>query len=214
MLNSTSTSHPPSPQPSPASGRGSEGSALSPHPLPPAGEGRGEGASTAQDLIQGKVYVLGDDVNTDLCCSGKYLPGKDEAFIASQAFEAIAPGFAARFAAGGVIVGGKHFGINSSREQAVHILRRMGVAAIVAPSFGRQFFRNAINNGLLVVECDIAGINDGDAIALDLKAPVLKVEARKIERTLPAIPSAIRAILREGGLIPFLRKYPDWEVPA
>jgi 3-isopropylmalate dehydratase small subunit len=172
------------------------------------------GNDASHDSVTGRVYLLGDDVNTDLCCSGKYLPGKDEAFIASQAFEAIAPGFATRFAAGGVIVGGKHFGINSSREQAVHILRRMGVAAIVAPSFGRQFFRNAINNGLLVVECDTAGIGEGDAIALDLNAPVLKVEARKIERALPAIPSAIRAILREGGLIPFLRKYPDWEVPA
>jgi 3-isopropylmalate dehydratase small subunit len=164
--------------------------------------------------VTGRVYLLGDDVNTDLCCSGKYLPGKDEAFIASQAFEAIAPGFAARFTAGGVIVGGKHFGINSSREQAVHVLRRMGVAAIVAPSFGRQFFRNAINNGLLVVECDTAGISEGDVIALDLNASVLTVQARMIERTLPAVPSAIRAILREGGLIPFLRKYPDWEVPA
>jgi 3-isopropylmalate dehydratase small subunit len=98
--------------------------------------------------IQGRVYLLGDDVNTDLNCSGKYLPGKDEAFIATQAFEAVSPGFATRFVAGSVIVAGKHFGINSSREQAVHILRRMGVAAIVAPSFGRQFFRNAINNGL------------------------------------------------------------------
>ncbi len=170
--------------------------------------------NTGADRVQGRVYLLGDDVNTDLCCSGKYLPGKDEAFIASQAFEAIAPGFAARFAAGGVIVGGKHFGCNSSREQAVHILLRMGVAAIVAPSFGRQFFRNAINNGLLVVECDTSGIGEGDVITLDLNAPVLKVSERKMERALPAIPSAIRAILREGGLIPFLRKYPDWEVPA
>jgi 3-isopropylmalate dehydratase small subunit len=83
--------------------------------------------------LQGRVYRLGDDVNTDLNCSGKYLPGKDEAFIAAQAFDAVSPGFASRFVAGGVIVAGTHFGINSSREQAVHILRRMGVAAIVAP---------------------------------------------------------------------------------
>jgi 3-isopropylmalate dehydratase small subunit len=161
-----------------------------------------------------RTYVLGDDVNTDLCCSGKYLPGKDEAFIASQAFEAISPGFAARFSSGGVIVAGHHFGINSSREQAVHILRRMGVAAIVAPSFGRQFFRNAINNGLLVVECDTAGIEEGDLIALDLETSVLTVAQRQITRALPAVPEAIRAILREGGLIPFLKKYPDWQVTA
>jgi 3-isopropylmalate dehydratase small subunit len=164
--------------------------------------------------ILASAYRLGDDVNTDLCCSGKYLPGKDEAFIAAQAFEAIAPGFAARFAPGGVIVAGQHFGINSSREQAVHILRRMGVAAIVAPSFGRQFFRNAINNGLLVVECDTAGIEDGDALSIDLGVQALKVPSRQLTIELPAIPFEIRAILQEGGLIAFLRKYPDWVLPS
>lgn len=169
---------------------------------------------SADDIIQGQAYLLGDDVNTDLCCSGKYLPGKDENYIAAQAFEAVSPGFATRFATGGVIVAGKHFGINSSREQAVHILRRMGVAAIVAPSFGRQFFRNAINNGLPVLECDTSGIAAGDAVLLDLGGKALTVAGRAISRPLPAMPAAIRAILREGGLIPFLAKYPNWELPA
>jgi 3-isopropylmalate dehydratase small subunit len=168
----------------------------------------------SNDLIGGRVYLLGDDVNTDLNCSGKYLPGKDEAFIAAQAFESVSPGFAKRFVPGGVIVAGTHFGINSSREQAVHILRRMGVSAIVAPSFGRQFFRNAINNGLPVVECDIDGLLDGDEITIDLAAPSLYVQAKQIQRPLRAVPKAIRAILQEGGLIPFLKKYPDWEVPV
>jgi 3-isopropylmalate dehydratase small subunit len=163
-------------------------------------------------ITTGTAYVLGDDVNTDLNCSGKYLPGKDEAFIAAQAFEAVSPGFAKRFASGGIIVAGTHFGINSSREQAVHILRRMGVAAIVAPSFGRQFFRNAINNGLLVVECDTTGIADGDTLALDLDAHTLTAQGGKLVRTLPDIPQAVRAILREGGLIAFLAKHPNWEI--
>lgn len=169
---------------------------------------------TINDTLRGNVFILGDDVNTDLNCSGKYLPGKDEAYIAAQAFDAVAPGFAARFQAGGVIVAGTHFGINSSREQAVHILRRMGVTAIVAPSFGRQFFRNAINNGLPVLECDTTGIADGDALVLDLSAHVLKVTGKEIARPLRTMPAAIRSILREGGLIPFLRKYPQWEEPA
>ena len=80
----------------------------------------------AHARFRGPVFVLGDDINTDLNCSGKYLPGKDENFIAAQAFDAVSPGFAARFTAGGIIVAGTHFGINSSREQAVHILRRLG----------------------------------------------------------------------------------------
>jgi len=166
------------------------------------------------DLIQARAYVLGDDVNTDLNCSGKYLPGKDEAFIAAQAFEAVSPGFASRFVAGGVIVAGTHFGINSSREQAVHILRRMGVQAIVAPSFGRQFFRNAINNGLPVLEGVIEGIAEGDAIEIDMVHSCWRVQAKQLERPLAPVPQAIRAILDEGGLIPFLKKYPDWEVTA
>ncbi len=162
--------------------------------------------------LQGRVYRLGDDVNTDLNCSGKYLPGKDEAFIAAQAFDAVSPGFASRFVAGGVILAGTHFGINSSREQAVHILRRMGVAAIVAPSFGRQFFRNAINNGLPVIECDVAGIEEGDTLNIDMAGQKLEVSNRNVVRTLGAVPEAILAILAEGGLIPFLKKYPDWKI--
>lgn len=168
----------------------------------------------SMDILRGTCFLLGDDVNTDLNCSGKYLPGKDETYIATQAFEAIAPGFAARFQPGGVIVAGKHFGINSSREQAVHILGRMGVTAIVAPSFGRQFFRNAINNGLPVLECDTAGIAAGDELVIDLGAHTLAVPGQSPARTLRTMPPAIRAILREGGLISFLRKYPDWEVVA
>ena len=168
----------------------------------------------SQDMLRGAVFRLGDDVNTDLNCSGKYLPGKDEAYIAAQAFEAVSPGFAGRFTAGGIIVAGTHFGINSSREQAVHILRRMGVAAIVAPSFGRQFFRNAINNGLPVLECDTRLIAEGDELVLDFEAHCLTVADKPIRRALPVLPPVIRAILREGGLIPFLAKHPQWELTA
>ena len=120
--------------------------------------------------ITGRVHLLGDSINTDTQCSGKYMPGKDNAYVAQHAFEQSAPGFSARFKAGDVIVAGRNFGINSSREQAVHILRLMGVAAIVAQSFGRQFFRNTINNGLPAIECDIAGIVDGDEITIDFAA--------------------------------------------
>src|SRR5579862_3395751 len=147
-------------------------------------------------VLQGIAFVLGDNVNTDLNCSGKYLPGKDEAYVAAQAFEAVSPGFAARFKAGGVIVAGKHFGINSSREQAIHILRRMGVATVLAPSFGRQFFRNAINNGLPAVECDTAGIMSGDLLVLDSEAHALRVPSKDIVRPLHPLPAVIDAILK------------------
>ncbi|MDO8553088.1 MAG: 3-isopropylmalate dehydratase [bacterium] len=162
--------------------------------------------------IKGRVHLLGDNINTDLNCSSKYLPGKDNAYIAQHAFEQVAPGFASRFRPGDVIVAGRNFGINSSREQAVHILRLMGVAAIIAQSFGRQFFRNTINNGLPAVECDIAGIADGDEITIDLAAGKVAVAARNINRTVAALPPAVQSILAAGGLIAFLQKHPDWKI--
>jgi 3-isopropylmalate dehydratase small subunit len=162
--------------------------------------------------IAGRARILPAEINTDINCSSKYLPGKDNAYIAQHAYENVAPGFAARFEPGDVIVAGKNFGINSSREQAVHIMRLMGAAAIVAPAFGRQFFRNAINNGLPVVECDIDGIADGDHIAIALDAGTVEVSARGIARKVPALPPAVQRILAEGGLIPFLQKHPDWNL--
>lgn len=162
--------------------------------------------------ISGRAHLLGDEINTDLHCSSKYLPGRDAAYIAQRAFEQVAPGFAARFGKGDVIVAGRNFGINSSREQAVHIMRMMGVSAIVAVSFGRQFFRNAINNGLPVVECDIAGIEENDDIAIDLERGSVTLPARGITRSVPQLPREIRAILSAGGLIPFLREHPQWQL--
>jgi 3-isopropylmalate dehydratase small subunit len=160
--------------------------------------------------IRGSAHVLGDDINTDLHCSSKYLPGKDDAYIGQHAFEQLVPDFPARFKAGDIIVAGRNFGINSSREQAVHVMREMGVAAIVAASFGRQFFRNCINNGLPVVECDVSGIAQGDDIEVDVGTGRVAVPQRKIARTVAALPAEVQAILAAGGLTAFLKKHPDW----
>ncbi|MDB5809463.1 MAG: dmdB [Betaproteobacteria bacterium] len=165
-----------------------------------------------ETTIKGRARLLGEHINTDINCSSKYLPGKDNAYIAQHAFDNVAPGFAPRFKPGDLIVAGKNFGINSSREQAVHIMKLMGVAAIVAPAFGRQFFRNAINNGLPVIECDITGIDDGDAIEVNLAAGKVVVAARSINRTVAVLPPAVQRILAEGGLIAFLQKHPDWSL--
>jgi 3-isopropylmalate dehydratase small subunit len=170
-------------------------------------------APAAFAAIRGRAHVLGDEINTDLHCSSKYLPGKDNAYIAQHAFEQISPGFSARFRAGDVIVAGTNFGINSSREQAVHVMRVLGVAAVVAVSFGRQFFRNAINNGLPVVECDVSGIGQDDEIEIDLLAGRVSVKSRGIVRSVPPLPAAVHAILAAGGLIPFLKEHPHWEMP-
>jgi len=163
-------------------------------------------------LIRGKARLLGDDINTDLHCSSKYHPGRDNAFVAQRAFEQLSPGFASRFGKGDVIVAGKNFGNNSSREQAVHILHLMGVAGIVSVAFGRQFFRNCINNGLPVVECDLAGVQDGDEIEIDLSGGRVTVSKRNLVREVPPLPVEVQHILAAGGLIPFLKAHPDWGV--
>lgn len=163
-------------------------------------------------LIKGRARLLGDDINTDLHCSSKYLPGKNTDYIAKVAFDQLAPGYANRFQSGDILVAGRNFGHNSSREQAAHVLKIMGAGALVALSFGRQFFRNAVNNGVPVVECAIDGIEDGDEIVIDLAAGTLAVPARGIERRFPPLAPQMQALLAEGGLIPFLRKYPDWSV--
>lgn len=162
--------------------------------------------------IRGRAHLLGDGINTDIHCSSKYHPGRDNAYVAQHAFEHVSPGFPQRFTRGGIIVAGKNFGNNSSREQAVHILRAMGVAGLVSTAFGRQFYRNCINNGLPAVECDLAGIAEGDEVEIDLAAGRVTVAARGIVREVPVLPPAVQAILAAGGLLPFLKAHPDWKV--
>lgn len=164
------------------------------------------------DIIKGGVRLLGEAVSTDLHCTNKYLPGKRVEEIAAVAFEALSPGFAQAFAKGDVIVAGRNFGINSSREQALQVMHRLGVAAVVAPSFGRLFYRNAINNGLPVIECPIDGIEQEDAIEIDLERGRVSVPARHIVRSVPPLPAAVQGLLAAGGLIPFLRRHPDWKL--
>jgi 3-isopropylmalate dehydratase small subunit len=162
--------------------------------------------------IRGRARLLPAEINTDVHCSAKYLPGKDAAYVAQHAFEQVAPEFVSRFEAGDVIVAGVNFGINSSREQAIQVMRLLGVAAIVSPAFGRQFFRNAINGGLPVVECDIARIEEGEDIELDLTEGALRVPSRDVQRAFAPLPAAMQSLLAAGGLIPFLQAHPDWKL--
>jgi 3-isopropylmalate dehydratase small subunit len=164
--------------------------------------------------IRGAAHLLGDDVNTDIHCSAKYFPGKNTADMVQHAFERLAPGFSLHVKPGDVVVAGRNFGINSSREQAVHILRTMGIAALIAQSFGRQFFRNCINNGLPAVECDISGIRAGDEVEVDLIGGTVADAASGIARKVTPLPSEVQALLAAGGLIPFIKRHPDWQLTS
>jgi 3-isopropylmalate dehydratase small subunit len=163
--------------------------------------------------VHGRAHVFGDNINTDLHCSNKYRHiGKDVAFLAEHAFEEIEPGLVKRIQPGDVLVAGANFGINSSREQGVQVLKALGIAAVIARSFGRAFFRNAINNGLLVVTCPIDGIANGDEVEIDLQVGRVAVPGKGISQSTAALPEAVQAILFAGGLIPFLQQHPDWKL--
>ncbi len=157
--------------------------------------------------IRGKVWKYGDDVNTDVIFPGKYtytITDRNE--MASHALEDLDPGFAKAVKPGDIIVAGKNFGCGSSREQAATCLKMAGVGAVVAASFARIFFRNAINEGLPLVECPaaISAIESGQDIDIDVEAGILR--AGSAEFRFPGLPESVMGIVREGGLIPYTRK--------
>ncbi len=159
-----------------------------------------------EKIITGKVWVLGDDIDTDVIYPGKYLPILDPVEMAEHALEGYSADFPAKLRRGDVIVAGMNFGSGSSREQAATCLKSAGVAAIVAGSFARIFFRNAVNQGLPLVQAKVADrFNDGDEI-------VINFEEGRIGDTVgnrypfPRLPESVQAILDEGGLIPAVRR--------
>ncbi len=162
--------------------------------------------------LQGQAFVLGDHINTDLHCSGKYLPNQSVEAIAKIAFDKLSPGFAAKIATtnGGIVVAGDSFGINSSREQAVHIMKIMNIRGIIAKSFGRQFFRNAINNGMPVLECDTSALIDGETLKVDFSTGNI-TRADLSTLAAPPLPKEMIKLIEFGGLIPFLKEHPDWK---
>ncbi len=157
--------------------------------------------------ISGRAWKYGDDVNTDVIFPGKYTYTlNDPAAIAAHALEDLDPAFAANVRPGDIVVGGRNWGCGSSREQAVKCLKWAGVGAVIAASFARIFYRNAINNGLPAVVCRAAveHITAGEAVAVDLAAGTIRCEAGSFP--FEPFPPSVRAILDAGGLIPYLQK--------
>jgi len=155
----------------------------------------------------GKVWKYGDDVNTDVIFPGKYTyQPMEPSEMAEHAMEDLDPDFAKNVKPGDVIVAGKNFGCGSSREQAATCLKAAGVAAVVAPSFSRIFFRNAINGGLPVIELPRGTdlIESGDEIGIDFESGIVEHEGRSY--SFPPLPPEVLAILEDGGLIPHVKK--------
>jgi len=158
-------------------------------------------------MIEGKVWKYGNDVNTDVIFPGKYTyKPMTPAEMAQHALEDLDATFAKGVKPGDIMVAGANFGCGSSREQAATCVKASGVAAVVAVSFSRLFFRNAINEGLPVIELAYGtdAITKGDTIGIDFERGVVIHEGR--EYHFPALPKEVLAILDDGGLIPHVKK--------
>lgn len=154
-----------------------------------------------------KVWRYGDDVNTDMLFPGKYTytcSTADE--VKPHLLEDLDPSFAKGVQKGDVIFAGKNFGCGSSREQPVIGLVAVGIGAVVAGSVARIFYRAAINQGLLVVECPaaVAAYHPGDAVVVDVQGGVVRVGSKSF--SFPRLPPEILAIRDAGGLLPYTRE--------
>ena len=158
--------------------------------------------------IHGKAVTFGNDVNTDVIIPGRYLTTLDAKELAKHAMEGIDPTFASKAREGVIIVAGGNFGCGSSREQAPIALKYAGVRGILANSFARIFYRNAINIGLPVLECpDLLGeVNLGDELSVDLATgKVVNLSENKSFQGFE-LPDLILEIIDDGGLIEHLKK--------
>ena len=158
--------------------------------------------------LRGKAHCFGDDVNTDYIISGKYkFKTLDMKELAKHLMEDLDPDFARRVQPGDFVVAGRNFGCGSSREQAPLALLNAGVGAVLAQSFARIFYRNAINTGLPVVVCDTSLIESGDELVVDLEKGLLQNLTKGIEVPIKPLPSVMLKILSDGGLAEHFRKY-------
>jgi len=152
--------------------------------------------------IEGQAICLPADIDTDLIIAGRYLRTKDRNIWATHVFEDLDPSLARKLQ-GAIIVAGKNFGCGSSREQAALALKEAGVAGIIAPTFARIFFRNAINNGIPLAEADLP-CQSGDQVVIDLS--LRTVQSGSCTRNIPPLSPDMLDILAAGGLVEWWRQ--------
>ena len=154
--------------------------------------------------IIGKAHVYGDNIDTDRIIPGKYTKTLDLQSLAEHVMEDLDPEFSKKVKQGDIVVAGTNFGCGSSREQAPLALKTAGVSLIIAQSFARIFFRNAINIGLPIIEVKNYEIQTGDIVEADLINGTVTVNGKTYEGT--KMPQVMVDILNEDGLVPYLAK--------
>jgi 3-isopropylmalate/(R)-2-methylmalate dehydratase small subunit len=157
--------------------------------------------------LQGKVWKFGDNVDTDLIIAARYLNTSEPSELAKHVMEDADPEFVEKMTPGDIIVAGENFGCGSSREHAPIALKAAGVAAVIAPSFARIFYRNAFNMGLPIFELKEANeINEGDEVRVDMdKGEIVNLTQNKTYKFVP-IPEFMQQLVDAGGLINFAKQ--------
>jgi len=160
-------------------------------------------------MISGKAIKYGDNVNTDVILPGKYLElSLNSMELSKHAMDGLDSSFAEKVQGGAILVAGKNFGCGSSREEAPLALKHAGVRCVLAESFARIFYRNAINIGLPVLECKEVSdkVDEGDQLVVDLETGTVKNESKGVTLRATQLPPFVLEILSDGGLIENLRK--------
>ena len=157
--------------------------------------------------MQGKVWKFGDHVDTDLIIAARYLNTSEASELAKHVMEDADPEFVTKMTPGDLIVAGVNFGSGSSREHAPIALKAAGVAAVIAPSFARIFYRNAFNMGLPIFELPEAGeIAEGDVVRVDMGTGEIINETQGKTYKFTPIPPFMQELVDAGGLIPYAQK--------
>lgn len=163
--------------------------------------------------MTGKAFKFGDNISTDHIAPGRlfHLRSNLEEF-AKHVLEDADPNFASTMHKGDFVVAGNNFGLGSSREHAPQIIKIAGVQAVIAKSFARIFYRNAINIGLLVIECDTDSIDSGDELELNLKDGFIRNLTKSQNIRFTPLPEVMIKLLEEGGLVEHIKKYGDFKL--
>ncbi len=161
------------------------------------------------NMIKGKVWKFGDDVDTDAILPGRYLVLTGEKELAKCVMEGCDPNFSDKVKEGDIIVAGRNFGCGSSREHAPISIKGAGISAVVAESFARIFYRNSVNIGLLLIEAKgiSKNVEEGDEIQINMKNGVLKDLNNSKEFEIKPLPEFMRGIMKEGGLISYVKNH-------
>lgn len=163
--------------------------------------------------MRGEAFKFGDNISTDHIAPGRLFHLRSNLpEFAKHVLEDADPEFASKMNKGDFVVAGNNFGLGSSREHAPQIIKIAGVGAVIAKSFARIFYRNAINIGLLAIECDTDGINPGDELDLDIEKGILTDLTNGAIIPIEPLPPVMIKMLNDGGLVEHIKKNGDFNL--